>query len=294
MKGCVQMENVRVVVVDDSPLSVSMISGVLEDNGFEVVGSAGSLEEVKEVIRETMPNLVTMDMTMPGTDGLECTRAVHEIDKDIRVIVISSMMDDEIVSQAKRHRVSGYLQKPVDDEDLIAVVKRVMMAEELFSVLKTDYFEVFKDALRDAQNRLTKTLITYEEEYLCETEYTAEGIAVMLGIIGEFPGKMLISLSNATAHVLTATVLRREQKSSEEIIETMAEFANIVAGNACSALNKRNRAYGLRVAPPSVLSGDNMTITPLNYPTYTAIGDSVFGKIMINIGFKRGDLDAWT
>ncbi|MCL2224805.1 MAG: response regulator [Defluviitaleaceae bacterium] len=288
------MENVRVVVVDDSPLSVSVISGILEDNGFQVVGSAGCLEEVKEVIAETRPNLVTMDMTMPGTDGLECTRAVHEIDRDIRVIVISSMMDEEIVSQAKRNRVSGYLQKPVDDEDLIAVVKRVMQAEELFGVLNSEFFDVFKDALRDGQNKLTKTLITYEEEYLCESEYTADGIAVMIGIIGEFPGKMLISLSNATAHVLTATVLRREPKNSEEIIETMAEFANIVAGNACSSLNKRNRAYGLRVAPPSVLSGENMKITPLNYPTYTAIGESVFGKILLNIGFKRGELDAWT
>ncbi|MCL2198031.1 MAG: response regulator [Defluviitaleaceae bacterium] len=288
------MKNVRIVVVDDSALSIALISDMLEQNGYEVVGSAGGLEEVKEVITETMPDLVTMDMTMPGTDGLECTRAVHAINRDIRVIVVSSMMDDEIISQAKRNRVSGYIQKPVDEGDLIAMIERVMSAEELFNVLKADYFEVFKDALRDGLNRLTKTLITYQEEYLCETEYTAEGIAIMIGIIGEFPGKMLVSISKSTAHVLTTTVLKREPKSNEEIVETMSEFANIVAGNACSVLNKRNRAYGLRVSPPSVLSGENMRISPLNYPTYTAIGETVFGKMLINVGFKRGEIEAWT
>jgi len=293
-RGVVKMKNVRIVVVDDSALSIALISDMLEQNGYEVVGSAGGLEEVKEVITETMPDLVTMDMTMPGTDGLECTRAVHAINRDIRVIVVSSMMDDEIISQAKRNRVSGYIQKPVDEGDLIAMIERVMSAEELFNVLKADYFEVFKDALRDGLNRLTKTLITYQEEYLCETEYTAEGIAIMIGIIGEFPGKMLVSISKSTAHVLTTTVLKREPKSNEEIVETMSEFANIVAGNACSVLNKRNRAYGLRVSPPSVLSGENMRISPLNYPTYTAIGETVFGKMLINVGFKRGEIEAWT
>ncbi|MCL1863224.1 MAG: response regulator [Defluviitaleaceae bacterium] len=288
------MKNIRVVVVDDSALSVALISEILERNGYEVVGSAGGLDEVKKVIKETMPDLVTMDMTMPGTDGLECTRAVHEINKDIRVIVISSMMDDEIVSQAKRNRVSGYIQKPVDDGDLVAIIERVMSAEELFTVLKSEYFEVFKEALRDGLNRLTKTLITYEEEFLCESEYTTEGVAVMIGIIGEFPGKMLISLSKSTAHVLTTTVLKREPSGNDEIVETMSEFANIVAGNACSVLNKRNRAYGLRVSPPSVLRGDNMKISPLNYPTYTVIGETVFGKMLMNVGFKRGEIDAWT
>ena len=287
------MKNIRVVVVDDSALSVAMISDILEQNGFEVVGTAGSLQEVKDVINETMPDLVTMDMTMPGTDGLECTRAVHEINRDIRVVVISSMMDDEIVSQAKKNRVSGYIQKPVDEEDLIAMIERVMLAEELFNTLKIEYFEVFKDALRDGLNRLTKTLIKYEEEYTCDNEYTVEGIAVMIGIIGEFPGKMLINISKTAAHVLATTVLRREPKSNEEIVETMSEFANIVAGNACSVINKRNRAYGLRVSPPSVLSGENMRITPLNYPTHTAIGESVFGKMLLNVGFKRGEIDAW-
>lgn len=288
------MENLRVVVVDDSPLSVSLISNMLEQNGFTVVGTASTLEEVKIVIRETMPDLVTMDLTMPGTDGFECTRAIHEINKDIRVFIISSMLDDELISQAKKNRVSGYLQKPVEEADLIAAIQRVMMAEELYTVLSTEYLEVFKDALRDVLNRLTKTLIKFEEEYLCKDEYTANGIAVMVGIIGKFPGRILFSISKTTAHILTAAILKTEPESHEVIVQTMAEFANIFTGNACSILNKKTRAYGFRISPPSVLSGENMRITPLNYPTHTAIGTSIFGEMLMNIGFKRSDVEAWT
>ena len=287
------MNKVRIVVVDDSPLSIAWISGMLEQNGFEVVGTAGSLEEVRQVVKDTMPDLVTMDMTMPGTDGLECTRAIHEIDKNIRVVVISSMMDDEIVAQAKKNRVSGYIQKPVDEGDLIAVVQRVMMSEELFATLKSEYFDVFKVALQDTLNRFAKTLLTYEQEYLCESEYMSDGVAVMVGIIGEFPGKMLLSMSKTNAQMLAATILKKTPEKEEEVVETMAEFVNIFAGNACSVLNKRNRAYGLRVSPPSVLSGENMRISPLSYPTYTAIGTSVFGKMLMNVGFKRSDTETW-
>ena len=108
------MSDVRIVIVDDSSFSIAFIKDILVRNGLDVVGEAGSLEEVKAVVKEKTPTLVTMDMTLPGTDGLECTRAVHEIDESIKVIVISSMMDDEIVKEAKKNKVSAYIQKPVD------------------------------------------------------------------------------------------------------------------------------------------------------------------------------------
>jgi chemotaxis response regulator CheB len=54
----------RIVIVDDSPFSIALIREILEEGGFEVVGTAGNLEEVKEVIAATKPDLVTMDMTL--------------------------------------------------------------------------------------------------------------------------------------------------------------------------------------------------------------------------------------
>ena len=77
-----------------------------------------------------------MDMTIPGTDGFECTQEIHKIDSNIKVIIVSSMMDDEIVKKARKLHVSGYAQKPVDAEELILLINRVMGDKELFSVLE--------------------------------------------------------------------------------------------------------------------------------------------------------------
>lgn len=286
------MSGVRVVIVDDSAFSIAFIRSILEENGFEVVGEAGSLEEVKQVVRETKPTLVTMDMTIPGTDGLECTRAVHEIDKNIKVIVISSMMDEEIVKQAKKNKVSAYLQKPVDSEELITILKRVLLSEELYQFLQNEYFAVFKEALMDALNRMTKTPLTYKEEYSCKEEFAAMGVTSLISIIGKFSGRMIIDLSKDTAQKLTTAMLRKEPKNKDEIIAAIGEFTNIVAGNACSILNRKSKALGLRVAPPSILQGDSLQVSAHDFTTTTALAETNYGDLLLNVGFQRGE-DTW-
>lgn len=283
------MENIRVVIVDDSPFSIAFISDILESNGLEVVGSAGSLEEVKAVVEDKRPSLVTMDMTLPGTDGFECTRAVHEIDRNIKVIVISSMMDDEILKEAKKNKVSDYIQKPVDSDELMAAINRVMASEELYGYLQDEYLAIFKESLRDNLNRMTKTILTYEDEYICDKEFESKGMDIIIGIIGKFSGKMLLGLSRETAKGITSAVLKREPKNNAEVTAVLGEFTNIIAGNACSVLNKKNRALGLRVAPPSILCGENVLISPPNFNTYTAIARTDFGELLLNVGFKRGE-----
>ncbi|ROR30631.1 chemotaxis phosphatase CheX-like protein [Mobilisporobacter senegalensis] len=283
------MEKIRIVIVDDSPFSITLLRDILEENGYEVVGDAGSLEEVKEVIRDKKPTLVTMDMTLPGTDGLECTRAIHEIDPNIKVIVVSSMMDEEIVKEAKENRVSEYIQKPVDPDELITAINRIMASEELYHLLETESFPVFKESLLDGVNRMTKTLLNYKEEYSTNTEHESKGLTVIIGIIGKFSGRMLIDLSKETAGNIAAALLRRTPKNNDEMVAAIAEFTNIISGNACSILNRKDKAYGLRVSPPSILYGDSVHISAPNFKTTTAIAETNFGEILINVGFTRGE-----
>ena len=134
------MTSAKIVIVDDSPFSIAVIRGILEDNGQTVVGEAGSLEDVKKVVIETKPDLVTMDMTIPGTDGLECTRAIHSINPNIKVVIVSSMMDDEIIKKAKANNASGYVQKPVDADELSTVIERLTAGDKLFNELENDFF----------------------------------------------------------------------------------------------------------------------------------------------------------
>jgi len=286
------MSAVRVVIVDDSPFSIAVIRNILEENGFEVVGDAGTLEEVKEVIEATQPALVTMDMTLPGTDGLECTRAVHAINPNIKVIVISSMMDDEILKEAKENHVSGYIQKPVDADELLGEIQRVMAFNEMFQELEEVYFEVFKETFKDGLNRMTKTLLTYTSEQELDEDFESRGIAVIVGIIGKFSGRLMIDLSKDTARALVAAMMKKEPASTNEITAALAEYTNIVAGNACSILNKKNKAFGLRLAPPSVMHGEHMLISQATFKTMSATADTNYGEMLLNIGFRRGE-DKW-
>ena len=286
------MDGIRIVIVDDSTFSVVFIKNILESNGYEVVGSAGTLEEVKAVIKDTKPNLVTMDMTLPGTDGLECTRAIHEIDKNIQVIVISSMMDDEIVSEAKKSKVSAYIQKPVDADELITTIKKVMASDELYEFLEQEYPSVFKEALMDGLNKMTKNLLTYKHEYSCSQQHESAGMTIIIGIIGKFSGRMLIDLSKDTANKLASAIFRKEAVSNDEIMSALGEFSNIIAGNACSILNRKNKALGLRLAPPSILTGDSVLISAPAFKTTTAIAETSFGDLFLNVGFKWGS-DEW-
>lgn len=286
------MEGTKVVIVDDSPFSIAYIRGILERHGLNVVGEAGTLEAVKEVIKDKMPQLVTMDMTLPGTDGLECTRAVHEINKDIKVIVVSSMMDDEIVKAAKDNKVSAYVQKPIDEDNLMAAISRVMDSDELYQELSDKNIAIFKESLLDGINKMAKSLITYQDEYKCQREFKSKGLTIIIGIIGKFSGRMLIDLSMKTAHELTAAIMRKETNTNDEVIAVIGELANIISGNACSVINRMNKAFGLRVAPPTIMHGESVCITSPGFYTTSVIGESEFGEILLNVGFQRGD-DHW-
>jgi DNA-binding NarL/FixJ family response regulator len=136
------MENPRFVIVDDSAFSIMYIKNILESNGYAVVGEAGTLEEVIRVVKEQRPDVVTMDITLPGTDGLECTRAIHAIDENIKVIVISSMMDDEIVNKARKTKFLPTFKSPLRGRTVM-VIQSLQLAEALLKTLQEEYFTVF-------------------------------------------------------------------------------------------------------------------------------------------------------
>ncbi|KXL53307.1 chemotaxis protein CheY [Anaerotignum neopropionicum] len=286
------MENLKIVVVDDSPFSVAMISKILEEKGFEVVGSANSLPEAVEVVSALKPNLVTMDMTMPEADGIECTKAIREIDPNLKVIVISSMMDEEIMRKAKKAKISGYIQKPVDGDELSLLIRRIMAEEELFVELEQLYATAFKEAVTDTYNRFFKSIPAYKNENSLNSELVSQGITVVMGIIGKYSGRMILDMSVDSAKKVACSLLCKDNLSEEYVINMMGEMANIIAGNACSMLNKKNEVFGLRVAPPTVVYGESITISKLKLDTVTSVeADTVFGEIYLNVGFNRSECD---
>ena len=284
------MKDTRILIVDDSPFQIALLSDVLEEQGFEVVGQAMSLEEVKSEVKRTKPDLVTMDLTIPGTDGFECTKAVHDIDSNIKVIVVSSMMDEELINKAKKLGISGFIQKPVDTEELTLLINRVMADEDLFCELEILYLGAYTEATLNIFNRLTKTVPEITNISFENKEKTSAGISIVLGIIGEYSGRLIMDMSLETAEKFSECLLRRKAKNNEEVLNVVSEVANMLAGNGCSIINKKNKVFGLRVAPPTTIHGESINISKAELEcNFSADIKSEFGDISLNLGFRRGE-----
>ncbi|XOQ47811.1 MAG: Stage 0 sporulation A-like protein [Eubacteriales bacterium] len=286
------MKEIKVAIVDDSPFSVTMLTNMLTENGFQVVGSANNLQQAVDVVAKEKPDVVTMDITMPEVDGIECTKTLHKLDPDLKVIIVSSMMDDEIIRKAKRAKISGYVQKPVDAEELTLTIKRIMADEELFAELEKLYYTVFKEALSDTFNKFFHAVPEYRDEQKSNIEQTSRGISSVMGIIGRYGGRMILDMSTDTASGIARTLFKIDQPTKEHIINVIGELSNIIAGNACSLMNKSNPLFGLRVAPPTIVYGESIKISNSELNTVTSVkAGTSFGEIYMNIGFNRGECE---
>jgi len=109
----------RILVVEDNPLNFKLVRDVLEYAGYEVVG-ADSGEEGLQVAEDLPPDLVLMDLQLPGIDGTETMRRLRGgvLADDVPVIALSAMVMDQDHSAAKSAGFDGYLNKPISVRSL--------------------------------------------------------------------------------------------------------------------------------------------------------------------------------
>jgi len=281
------MSVIRVMVVDDSPFSRTLLADALVQGGCEVVGEAESIETLIQVYDECKPDLVTMDIAMPGADGFECTKTLRLHDPAAKVILVSSMKDEETEADARHAGAVGYVQKPVDEEVLLRVIRNVISPDEMYANLQTWSREIFSEVLAQNITRMTKSTATINEQADLKKSIS-QGITVVIGIIGRYPGSIVFDLTMEAAEKMTEIMLRRPAKSQAEVVSVAAEFANVVGGVACSMLNRKEKSFGLRVAPPSVFQGaTNEIISPM-LQMHGVEADTDFGRLSLSFGFKKG------
>ncbi|QGG46520.1 response regulator [Heliorestis convoluta] len=283
----------KIMIVDDSMLSRTIIADYLEEIGYEVVGEAESIEGLIDRYSTVKPDVVTMDIAMPGADGFECSKALLAHDPQARIILVSSMKDDETIEKAKQIGVSGYLQKPVEAEELKRVIDNVMAPDRLFESLITMSIPTFKESLSQNITRMTKVSASLLDEEPQQHFFPSQGISVVIGIIGHYSGTMILDLSESTAEKMAKVLLRREPKNRDEVMALGAEFANIIAGVACSMLNKKEKAFQLRVSPPNVFYGAPTKVISPSLHLQCIGAETPHGRINLFIGFKKGSA-LWT
>lgn len=125
---------IRVLVADDHPMYRQGVVSVLETaEGMEVVGEAISGEEAVRLALELQPNVVLMDIRMPGLNGIEATARIKSHYSDIQIVVLTMFKDDASVITAMKAGARGYLLKDADSKDIVDAIRSVASGKAIFS-----------------------------------------------------------------------------------------------------------------------------------------------------------------
>jgi DNA-binding NarL/FixJ family response regulator len=148
------MESIHVLIADDHSLyreGVRKMLSVAQD--IEIVGEATNGDEAIAKALALQPDVILMDLKMPGVNGIEATRRILYASPRIGVLVLTMFETDETVFAAMRAGARGYLLKDVDQEDVIRAVKAVSRGEAIFSPAIAErlilYFAALKPAAAD-------------------------------------------------------------------------------------------------------------------------------------------------
>jgi DNA-binding NarL/FixJ family response regulator len=193
---------IQVLLADDLPLVRAGLRTLLEaEENFLVVGEARDGEEAIALARETNPDVVLMDLSMPGVDGLEATRRIVADERlaGVKVIIITTYETDERVFETLRAGASGFLLKDAEPQELLRGIAIVAAGDSLLAP------SVTRRLIAEFASHPTTSRVSPEQlEWLTVRE--REVMALVAGGLsnGEIAERLVISPATAKTHVSRA------------------------------------------------------------------------------------------
>ena len=118
----------NILIVDDSVIIRKNLASILKDLGHTVVGEAANGYDAIQMYKMRKPDVVTMDITMPGVqgvvDGIDALKRIKEIDADAQIAMITSHGEEELVLDAIEAGAKGYILKPINKEKIESILKK--------------------------------------------------------------------------------------------------------------------------------------------------------------------------
>jgi two-component system chemotaxis response regulator CheY len=120
------LQPIRMLIVDDSNVVRRRIERSQQIPDLQVVGAAADGREALELFRATDPDVVTMDITMPHMDGIECVEKLVQIKPEVLILVISALADKATAVEAMEKGANGFLNKPFSDRQLNEALEELL------------------------------------------------------------------------------------------------------------------------------------------------------------------------
>jgi two-component system, chemotaxis family, chemotaxis protein CheY len=125
------MMSKKILIVDDAIFMRTILKGILERAGYTIVGDAGDGKKAVETYKklyesEKKPDLVLMDITMPEMNGIEALRELKRFDKEVTVVMCSSLTSQQSVVEAVKSGAKHFISKPFDEQNVIETIKKVL------------------------------------------------------------------------------------------------------------------------------------------------------------------------
>jgi two-component system, NarL family, response regulator DevR len=158
----------RIFLVDDHEVVRLGLKALLEHHTqFEVVGEAGTAKDAIEQVSKILPDVVLMDIRLPGTSGIEACEEITRRFPDTRVIMLTSYAEDEMLFSAIRAGASGYVLKQIGGEDLIRALEAVGRGDSLLDPAVTQrVFQEVRRAVKEEEASAFANLSQQEKHVL--------------------------------------------------------------------------------------------------------------------------------
>jgi DNA-binding NarL/FixJ family response regulator len=166
---------VSILLADDHQVVRLGVKTLLEaEPDFKVVGEASNGLEAKTLVERLRPDILVLDLMMPGLNGMEVTRQVKQFAPQTRIIILSMQATEAYVLEALRNGASGYVLKQADMSELIQAIRQVMEGRDYLSPEFTQRaIEAYRDKAEAASSNLYDSLTAREREVF---QMAAEGL----------------------------------------------------------------------------------------------------------------------
>jgi len=120
------MDNIRIILIDDHEIVRRGLTGLLDiTEGIEVVGEGSDGNEALPLVERHNPDVILMDLIMPGMNGVEATRSIMSVHPEARILILSSFGDDDYLFPVLEAGASGYVLKDIAPDDLVEAIRDV-------------------------------------------------------------------------------------------------------------------------------------------------------------------------